>query len=158
MSLSFQKPGHKGMIDFLGRMVGYYKQETAKKFLVYGQLMRPMEFAVPSPMPMLQYTSYEVTAKAGGEFPALMSGVFGSEDGELGIFIVNAGTRDLEFQAELDPARHGMAADTIVDVDTFAPDGTSRQVLSKAKGIVPLKGSLPGHHMTMFRLKPTGRQ
>jgi len=26
MSLSFQKPEHKEMLDFLGRVVGYYKQ------------------------------------------------------------------------------------------------------------------------------------
>ncbi len=154
-SLSFQNPDHKEMIDCLGRVVGYYKQETAKKFLVYGQLMRPLAFGAPSPMPMLTHTS---DAGSEGEFPALMSGVFRSDSGELGIFVVNAGTKDLDFQADLDLARYGMPADTVVDVDTFAPDGASRNVLTKAKGIVPLKGSLPGHHMTMFRLKPIARR
>ncbi len=157
-SLSFQKPEHREMIDFLGRMVGYYRQEEAKKFLVYGQLMRPLEFREPSPMPMLSYNSFDPRMKSSAPFPALMSGVFRSEDGDLGIFVVNASTKHLKFQAELDPTRYGMAADTIVDLDAFAPDGASRQVLSRAKGIIPLKGSLPGHHMTMFRLKSAARR
>ena len=157
MILSFQEPGHKEMIGFLGRMVGYYKQETARKFLVYGQLMRPVEFAAPSPIPMLPYTSYEVTAKAGARFPALMSGVFRCDDGELGIFVVNAGSEEVKFQVDVDPTRHGMPPGTIVDMDTISPEGASRQALNKVKGIVRLQASLPGHHMTMFRLKPTVR-
>jgi len=151
-TLSFQKPEHKEMIDFLGRVVGYYKQGTAKKFLVYGRLMRPLEFREPSPMPMLSYTSPYCSGE--GQFPALMSGAFRSEDGELGIFVVNASRQDLDFRADVDLTRHGIPKGAIVDVDTFAPDGTSRQVLSTAKGIVPLKGSLRGHYMTMFQVKP----
>ncbi len=147
-NLSFQKPEHKEMIDFLGRVVGYYKQEAAKQFLAYGRLMRPLEFSAPSPMPMLSYTTPYAKTKV--QFPALMSGVFRSHDGELGIFVVNAGGEDLEFQADLDPARHGMAADTIVDVYTIAPDGASKNVLSWANGVVQLKGSLPAHGLTMF--------
>ncbi len=150
MSLSFQNPEHKEMLDFLKLMVDYYKQETAKKFLAYGRLLRPLTFREPSPMPMLSY-------KDDGQFPALMSGVFRSDDGELGIFMVNAGGRKLEFQAKLDPTRYGMAANATIDVDTIASDGTSKKVLSKAKGIVTLKGSLPAHGLTMFRLESTGR-
>ncbi len=157
-SLSFQKPEHREMINFLERLVGYYKQEKARKFLVYGQLMRPLAFREPSPMPMLSYYSDDPPMRSSEPFPALMSGVFRSEDGDLGIFVVNAGSDDLEFQAELDPTRYGMAADTIVDVDAFAPDSAYQQVLSNVKGIVPLTGSLAGHHMTMFRLKPTARR
>lgn len=157
MILSFQEPGHKGMIDFLGRMVGYYKREVARKFLVYGQLMRPAKFAALSPMPMLPYTSYEVTAKSGAEFPALMSGVFRYDDGELGLFVVNAGSEEVKFQLDVDPTRHGMPAGAIVNVYTISPAGASRQVLNKVKGIVPLEASLSGRHITMFRLKPTVR-
>jgi len=155
MSLSFQNPAHKEMIEFLGRLVGYYKQEVAKKFLVYGQLMRPLEFVAPSPMPMLRYTSYEVPARAGAEFPALMSGVFRSPEGDLAVFLVNAGTSDLAFRAEVDLARYGMPAGTAVRVDAFAPDGASRQVAAGTTGPIPLEGSLPGRRVTMFRLRPT---
>ncbi len=151
MSLSFQKPEHKEMIAFLELLLGYYRQHAAKKFLVYGQLLRPLEFREPSPMLMLPY-------KFDAQFPALMSGVFRSDDGDLGVFVVNASREDLDFQADLDLTRYGMAAGTVVDVDALAPDGASQRVLSRAKGIVSLKSSLPGHHMTMFRLKPTARR
>ncbi len=149
-SLSFQKPEHKEMIDFLGQVLGYYKQETGKKFLAYGQLMRPLTFGEPSPMPMLTY-------KQGGEFPALMSGVFRSEDGELGIFIVNASSDEQKFEADIKLARHGMTKDAVVDVDSITSDGTSKNILSKAKGKVTLKGTLPGRGITMYRLKPAAR-
>jgi len=151
MSLSFQKPEHKEMFAFLELVLGYYRQDEAKKFLVYGQLLRPLEFCEPSPMPMLPY-------KFDAQFPALTSGVFRSDDGELGVFVVNASREDLDFQSDLDLTRYGMAPGTVVDVDALAPDGTSQLVLSKAKGLVPLKGSLAGRHMTMFRLRPTDRR
>ena len=156
-ALSFQKPEHKEMLDFLGRLVGYYKQDAAKKFLAYGQLMRPLEFLKPLSMPMLPYgqrhgTTGQVT-QTGGRFPALMPGVFRNDQGELGIFVVTAGTEDLDFHAELDPTRYGMAAQTILSMDTFGPDGASKNVLSKAKGAVPLKVALSAHDVTMFRLK-----
>ena len=150
MSLSFQKPEHKEMLVFLGRLVGYYKQEATRKFLAYGQLMRPLEFRDPSPVPMLSY-------KDVGRFPALMSGVFRCDDGELGIFVVNAGAEVVEFQAQLDPGRHGMSAGAVVGVDTVASDGTTRNVASGIKGVVLLKGSLPARGATMFRVKPAAR-
>ena len=107
---------------------------------------------------MLPYTSYEVTAKANAVFPALMSGVFRSEDGELGIFIVNAGANDLAYVTTLEPTRYGMAEDTAIDVESIASDGTSKNMLSKAKGAVTLKDSLPAHGVTMFRLKAAARR
>jgi len=145
-ALSFQNPEHKDMLDFLKQIVGYYKQETAKKFLVYGRLLRPLTFSRPSPMPMLPYGR-------DGRFPVLMSGVFHSDDGELGIFVVNAGAAPLEFQAKLDPTRYGMVAKAAIDVESIASDGASENVLGRAKGIVKLKGSLPARGMTMLRLK-----
>lgn len=46
-NLSIEDPDDRNMIDFL---VGY-RGEEVKKFLVYGQLMRPLNFSDPSPMP-----------------------------------------------------------------------------------------------------------
>jgi len=152
-SLSFQKPEHKEMIDFLKGIVDYYKQEKARKFLVYGRLMRPLTFTAPSPMPMLSYTSPYYPRSEVPQFPALMSGVFRSDDGELGIFVVNASAKKLKFQADLDPTRYGMAPNAAIDVDSIASDGTSKNALRNAKGVVSLKGSLPAHGVTMFRLR-----
>jgi len=146
-SLSFQNPAHKEMLNFLKRMVDYYKQDTAKKFLVYGRLLRPLTFTRPSPMPMLLYGNKK------GRFPSLMSGVFRSDDGEVGIFMANAGANDLRYEAKVNPAQYGMPADAAIDVESIASDGASRNVLSKARGIVTLKGTLPAHGVRMFRLK-----
>jgi hypothetical protein len=162
ISLSFQNLAHKEMIGFLGKIVGYYRQEGAKKFLVYGQLLRPLTFTTPSPMPMLDYSNYEVqgytdTGASLGRvedlrFPALMSGVFRAMDGELGVFVVNASAKDLTFKAALDPARYGLPTSTMMKVEELATDGTCTEVLGKIKGPVPLSGSLPGHGLTLFRL------
>ena len=153
--LSFQKHEHKEMIEFLSRVVGYYKQEVAKKFLAYGQLMRPLEFAAPSPMPMLSYMTPYAGIRV--QLPALMSGVFRSADSELGVFIVNVSKKETPFRVSLALARHGLSQGAVVDVEVIAPDGTTRSVLRKVKDIVLLKGSLPGRHITMFRLKPVRR-
>jgi len=154
-SLSFQNPEHKEMIDFLGQIVGYYKQEEAKKFLVYGQLMRPLDFVAPSPMPMVTYTAMYV--KTESQFPTLMSGVFRAEDGDLGIFVVNASSDEQKFKANIDLARHGITGNGTVDVDTLAPDGTSEHLLSNVKSKVTLQKTLPGRGIIMVRLKPTAR-
>ena len=145
-ALSFQEPEHKEMLDFLGRMVDYYKQDDAKSFLAYGRLMRPIEFREPSPMPMLRY-------QRRGRFPVIMSGVFRSESGQLGVFVVNAGSKNQQFKAELDLAGYGFPPATPVDVDAVATDGTSRRVFRGAQGIVSLEGALAGHGVTMFRIK-----
>jgi hypothetical protein len=153
-ALSFQKPEHKEMLAFLGRIVGYYKQEATRKFLTYGQFMRPLEFRQPSPVPMLTIkTQYE----GDGRFPALMSGVFRSNDGEIGIFVVNVSDKEIAFEAALNPSHYGIPAGTAVDVESITPEGQSKTVLSNASGQVPLKDSLPGHGIILFRLKTAAR-
>ena len=151
--LSFQNPEDKEEIDFLGRLVGYYRQDRAKKFLVYGQLMRPLDFAAPSPMPTQTYTAmYEPNES---QFPVLMSGVFRADDGSLGVFVVNAGEKEVRFKAEMELSRYELPANAIVDVAAVTPNGTSKEVLRNVKNVVPLTGSLPGHDVTMFWIKPT---
>ena len=150
-TLSFDNPDDQEMIAFLGRIVGYYRQEMTRNFLAYGQLMRPVEFTAPSPMPMLDYTGSLVKTKT--QFPALTSGVFRSPAGELGIFVANASYDEHTFHVDFDPARHGMSKGVVVQVDAYRPDGTSQNVHSEATGIIPLRASLPGHGITMFRVR-----
>jgi hypothetical protein len=150
ITILFEKPEHQEMIAFLGRIVGYYKQRCAKKFLVYGQLVRPLTFRAPSPMPGLTYTCWDVATPV--EFPALQSGVFRAPDGELGVFVVNAGTAELAFAAELDPGRYAGAAQGGWRVDVVEPEGATRRVLDGVQGVIPLSGSLPGRHITLFRV------
>jgi len=162
--LLFQKPQHHGMFEFLGCIVGYYKLDLAKEFLVYGRLMRPLAFETPSPMPMLPYGSAETVPAtdtgaalgrtAGMRYPALMSGVFRSRQTELGVFVVNASGSELNFRSALDPGRYEMPSETPLAIDSIAPDGSSRPVYTGARGTVLLEGTLPSHHIVMFRLRP----
>ncbi len=98
-------------------------------------------------MPMLAY-------KGGGKFPALMSGVFRSHGGELGIFVVNAGSKDQRFEVDMELARHGLTRDATVDVHSITSNGTTKNVLSRAKGKVSLKGFLPDRGATMYLIEP----
>ena len=115
-----------------------------KKFVVYGRVMRPPAFS--SEVPLLKY------GRDGGEFPALMSGVFLSEDGELGIFVANASGDELAFKAGLDLARHGLDADAVVDLERIAPDGAAEQILAAARSPVPLEATLAARDIAMFRI------
>ena len=163
-NISFQDPDHREMIDFLGGVVGYYKQDTAKKFLVYGQLRRPVVFSKPAPMPSLDYGSYDkgltdigASLKVIGnpQFPALMNGVFRSTDGELGVFVVNVSDAEIPFEADLDLAAYGIPPNARVTVDIIAPDSSIQKGSGSVQGAIQIKGSLPGHQITLFRIRIT---
>ena len=149
-SLSFDKPEQKPMIDFLARVVGYYRQETARQCLAYGRLMPPLEFQAPSPLPTLRYTR-------GGEYPALMSGVFRTEAGELGVFVANAGREDIAWSAELERARYDVPEGIALDVDLISHEGNVQAGDRGVRGAVRLEGRLPGREIAMVHLRPAAK-
>jgi len=142
-SLDLHKPEHKPMVDYVGQMVGYYRQEQTKKFLSYGQLLRPLTISTE----MLDYK--------GGKFPALMSGVFRGEDGELGVFIVNASNQKQKLDTQMDLTRYGIKAATPMQVSAISPDGKSKQLHTQITGTVRLNHELPGHGIMMYLIKPS---
>jgi hypothetical protein len=142
-TLSFQNAKHKSQIDYLGLMVGYYSQSVTRNFLAYGQLMRPLTFDAPMPT---------VDHRKSGKFPALMSGVFRSINGGLGVFITNASDKAVTFNVNMDLARHGMATTTVVDVDIITSDGSVSQAHRQIRGAVVLSGTIPGRGVTMYHL------
>ena len=85
-----------------------------------------------------------------------MSGVFRTDDGRMGVFVVNSSTQDLKFQANVDLTRYKMSANTIVVVDSIDSDGMSKNVISNAKGKVTLEKTLPGHGITAYLVQPAG--
>jgi hypothetical protein len=161
--LSLRDPAHREMVDFLGRVVGYYKQEGAKKFLVYGRLLRPLTFTVPATMPLLRHgkpegeattdTGAALSANRAALFPQLMSGVFRAPDGEIGVFVVNAGASESAFEAALDPAQLGSASGAGVDIHRVSPTGESEPIMAKVRGTISLRGSLAARGIVLFRLK-----
>ena len=145
-SLSFDKPEQKPMIEFLQKVVGYYKQDAAGRFLGVGRLMRPLWFAQPAPMPMLEF-------QENSTFPALMNGVFRTDD-QLGIFLANCSQHDIEYEAEFDPARYGLNADAVYDVQAVDWDGATRWVHRRVTGPVDLNGVLPGRDLALYHIRP----
>lgn len=154
--LSFDDPAHKPMLDFLSHLVACYRLDVAKKFLCYGQLMRPLEFRRPAPMPVLRHTmpGRERWYKGGvTELPALVSGVFRARDGELGVFIVNMGRTELAFAADIELQRYGFSLDSKVQVERVSPDGAVAPHGRPGTGQIALEGAAPGRRVIIFRLK-----
>ena len=145
--ISLQDPEHRPMVAFLEQVLGYYKNDQTQPFLSYGQLMRPLAFVQPSPMPELEHHN-------GDKFPALETGVLRSEEGQLAIFVVNVGEDDLDFESTMDPARHGLAGDAVLDVDRISPSGEVTSVQRGATGPIALNHSLPGRTITMYHVHP----
>ena len=150
-ALSFQNPSHKGRLSFLKLIVDYYKQHRSRKFLAYGQLLRPLTFTEPAPMPILTYASAD--KKSTSQFPALMSGVFRDEDSALGIFVANASGKNLAFSADLELSQYGFPDGAIAQVHQIDPDGTSEPISGQTKNVLTLSDTLPARHITMFYIK-----
>ena len=143
-SLSFQNPEHKQMLEFLGRLVGFYRHEISRDFLAYGQLVRPLTIHEPSPMPTVPQSS-------SNGFSALMSSVFRSQKGELGVFLVNAGLEGLVYKAELQLERYDI--DHELSVTRLESNGNRQGVADKVSGVVSLEGELPALHAVMYWIK-----
>ena len=149
-TLSLSNPKQRHMVDFLNQVLGYYRNETTKDSHAYGQFMRPLEFDAPSPMPLIEYQ--------GAEYRAIWNGIFRNPQGELGIFIANAGKQALAFKSTMDLARHGMTADSVVDVDRILPTAEMERIHRSVKGSVTLTGTISGRTIIMYHIKPAEDQ
>jgi len=148
-------PVHTEQRDFIGRVVSYYRQDAAKKFLCYGQLMRPLAFARPVPMPTVTAEVPRWTrANRAPKLPALLSGVFRAQDGHLGVFVVNIAKAAVSYAAEVGLAGYGLPGDAPVDVETITPGGQTAPFQERVTEQVLLKGDLTGRGMIMYRIKP----
>ncbi len=141
--LSFENPAQQPVFDFLAQVVGYYRNESTRQFLAYGQLLRPVTFAAPPPMLRYRDTSY----------PALMSGTFRNRAGQFGIFIANAGREPLPYAAAVDLTRYGLDAETEVEITAVSPQGKTISS-GTATGHVDFAGTLSGRSITMYQVTP----
>ena len=154
---SFDDPAHRPMLEFLGRLVAYYRRQESRDFLCYGQLMRPLRFRRPSPMPTLSLPGQRGRYKGRVvELPALFSGVFRSQRGELAAFVVNASGQPLSYAAEMDLRRYRVGADARVQIDAI-PAVAAARPMGTAKGKALLEGKLGPRQATMYRLRVMGR-
>jgi len=126
---TFSNPTHKEALEFLGRLVAYYRLDVAKKFLCYGQLMRPLSFQKPDPLPSVSFKPKWGSHRGKPiELSALFSGVFRSDDGEIGVFIVNAGRQDCRVQAAMNLGKHALSDGSMSRLEAIAPDGSVKRL------------------------------
>jgi hypothetical protein len=143
-NLSVTDPSHKEMVDFLGKVVARYKHDISRNYLVYGQLRRPLTFTTPSTMPMIAY-------KPGGEFAALMSGVFRTDDGSIGVFIANASRDNMEFSTTIDRADYSLPDGNLI-IQRVSADGGMEDITHDPSKPITLTGNISGHDIVMFRI------
>ena len=147
-------PKYAEQIAYLKRLVGYYQQEIAKKFLCYGQLLRPLRFAKPDPMPLTNYVEERSKSYLGGliSLPVLQSGVFRASDGEIGLFIVNMSAEELSFSATITLSDYGIARNTPCDVESITWDGKHQMEQRAINETATLSRALPDRSVIMYRI------
>ncbi len=89
-------------MKFLRKLARYRSTEMGKKYLAYGQLLRPLstlkmnpDLSVSYKESNQRYKNGEITSKA------LQSGVFKAKDGSIGIFVVNVSVTPVSFSFNL---------------------------------------------------------
>jgi len=92
-------------MKFLRKLARLWSPETSGRYLAHGQLLRPIRFTRPDPMPIV---SYHETGRNKWRIsvPALQNGVFRAADGSLGVFVVNVANRPISFRFQLTPDRY----------------------------------------------------
>ncbi|MBU0478049.1 LamG domain-containing protein [bacterium] len=141
-------------LAYLKRLIGYYRQDMAKKFLCYGRLLRPLKFSQPSQMPVMSYKEPRgYTYRAGiVKLPALQSGVFQAPDGELGVFIVNMSPKEVSFTTALDFIEYGLPDSKIFNVQSITSEGKKKLEYSNIKQKLILQGILNPRDVIMYRI------
>ena len=140
------KYSHK--MKFMKKLCHYWKPNVALQFLAYGQLLRPIEFSKPVPMPMFSYneTSRYVRAYKDGLItaPALMNGVFKTDNGDLGVIIVNVTDKPVDFSFELAADRYPISESASYAVTAIDNTG-KRGKTASSKGKITHSGKIAGY-------------
>ena len=150
-------PKYAEQIAFLKRLLGYYRQDVAKKFLCYGQLLRPLSFSKPEPMPITNYQDKSSKGYLEGmiKLPVLQSGLFRSTDGEVGVFIVNMSAEKLSFSAGVKFADYEPSAHEAYDIESITHDGKHETERRATKKSTSLARTLPPRSVIMYRIIPS---
>ena len=101
-------PRFKEKMQFLRKLCRMWRPEAGARYLAYGQLLRPLRFSKPDPMPAASYQEprYKYYKDGTITVPALQAGVFQAPDGSIGVFIVNVTEKPLPYRFELTPDRY----------------------------------------------------
>ena len=76
------------------------------------------------------------------------------QHGELGAFVVNVGKEEISFEADVDLTWHGLNDKARGRVQQITPAGKAKHLGRFSSGKARLQATLPGRHVTLFRLQP----
>ena len=137
-------------MTFMRKLARFWKPEIGGRYLAYGQLLRPLRFTTPNPMPTVSYRAkpekWLIT------MPALMSGVFKATDGSLGIFIVNVSDKPLSFAFEMTPKSHPCLASKTFSL-TRATETGKRSAPVSHEGKITVSDRIAPHDAVLFDAK-----
>ncbi len=124
----FRRPQFADKVDFL-RLCAQLRTVT-RKFHTYGRLWGPL--TPTNPVPVFE-EEFREGGSHKGTVPSAEGRLWQSEDGHLGVFLVNYSDRDISFSYTLDPAKYGLTADRYDVVElapgkAVAPAGAGRQI------------------------------
>jgi hypothetical protein len=104
---------------------------AGSKFLTYGDLLGPIE--PQKPVPTVEEDGFGWGVKRRAAIPAAEGRLWRSEDGRLGVFLVNYTGEPVPFHFRIDPAVHGVKGARYA-LTEVSPDGA--KPLGKASGAV----------------------
>ena len=138
---------------FIRKLARFWKPEVGGRYLAYGQLLRPLRFAEPKPMPTVAYKA------SGGDkwkitVPALMSGVFRAEDGSVGIFVVNVSGKPVSYSFEMTPKSHPFLKSQKLTVTKVTATGERGPGTLHSAGIA-VSDHIRPHDAVLWEAKPT---
>jgi hypothetical protein len=136
---------------FLRGLARYWRSGPGGRYLAYGQLLRPIQFLEPDPMPRASYVEPMDRNYRGGliTVPALVSGVFKADEGNLGIFIVNVTEKPIACRFALRADQYPISEAKSCRVAQFGEDGERIQDFVSARGEISYHGQA-GPHDVVF--------
>ena len=140
---------------FIRKLARYWKPDVGAKYLAFGQLLRPLKFREPDPMPMVSLsTDWLKRRRLAPVFaPVLQSGVFKGRDGSLGIFIVNVTEKPISFRFELTPGRHPISKTGKYYVTRISETGESLGRVGSPEGKVAARGKIAAHDVVFLEAR-----
>ena len=143
-------------MEFMRKLASYWKPEVGLRYLAYGQLLRPVNFKQPDPMPTVDYAQSWLNKGKPFEVPVLHSGVFKATDGSLGMFIVNVTEKPIPIAFELTPDRYPTMKAKTYRVARVNASG-KREKLGDQKGKIAFAGQVAGHNVIFLEARPSAQ-
>ena len=140
---------------FLKRLIRFYRQERSRQYLSYGQLLRPMRFTRPDPVPFVQQVDGSARAYQDGRIvlPVLLSGVFRIATDRLGIFIVNVGEASVEYAFDTPLTRYFPSESVDTAIEIIDESGQRVGEARASTGRIAFKGNVAGHDAAFLELR-----